>query len=78
MVFYDSRWKDFTDTVRSAGAYIMFYQGGSIDHCTHVPGPVSESSSESEYNTACTAVMYQAHFKIINIYFSKKGTYVVP
>ena len=57
MVFCDSRWKDFTDTVRSTGAYIMFYQGGSIDHFTHVPGPVSESSPESEYNTACTEGM---------------------
>ena len=35
----------------------MFYQGGPIDHCTHVPGPVSQSSAESEYNSSFTAIM---------------------
>ena len=35
----DSRLQDFTDTGRSIGAYIVFDQGGHIDHCTHVPGP---------------------------------------
>ena len=39
----------------------MFYQGGTIDHCTHVPVPVSKSSAESEYNAACTAGMALAH-----------------
>ena len=34
-----------------------FYQGVPIDHCTDVPGPVSQSSSESEYNAACTSGM---------------------
>ena len=37
--------------------YILFNKGGPIDHCTHVPGQVSQSSSESEYNAACTAGM---------------------
>ena len=39
------------------GAYIIFYQGGPIDHGTHVPGPVAQSSAEIEYNAACTAGM---------------------
>ena len=39
--FSDSSWQGFTDTGRSTGAYIIFYQGGTIDHGTHVPGPVS-------------------------------------
>ena len=30
MDLYDSSWKDFPDTGRSAGAYIIFYQGGTI------------------------------------------------
>ena len=30
----------------------MFYQGGPIDHCIHVPGKVAQSSSASEYNSA--------------------------
>ena len=48
MDFYDSSWQAFTDTGRSKGAYIIFYQGGTIDHGTHVPVPVAQSSAESE------------------------------
>ena len=55
MAFSDSSWQYFPDTVRSTGAYIIFYQGGTIDHGTHVPLPVAQSSAESEYNAACTA-----------------------
>ena len=50
MDFSDSNWQDFPDTGISAVAYIIFYQGGIIVHGTHVPGPVSKSSAESEYN----------------------------
>ena len=49
MDFSDSSSQDFPDTVISTGAYIIFYQGGPIYHGTHVPGPVPQSSSESEY-----------------------------
>ena len=35
-------WKEFSYTGIISGAYIVFYQGGKIDHCTHVPGPVSK------------------------------------
>ena len=45
MAFYDSSWQYCTYTVRSTGSY---YQGGPIDHVTHVPGIVSQSSVESE------------------------------
>ena len=48
---------------KSTGAYNIFYQGGPIDHGTHVPGPVAQSSIESEYNAACTAGMVLAHFR---------------
>ena len=44
---------------------MIFYQGGPIDHATHVPVPVSQSSSESEYNAACTAGMALAYFRIL-------------
>ena len=57
MDFSESVWQYFPDTGRSTGAYIIFYQGGPIDHGTYVPGPVSESSAESDYNAACTAVI---------------------
>ena len=40
-------WQDCPDTGRSTGAYIIFYQGVPIDHGTHVPGPVDQSSAES-------------------------------
>ena len=43
--FSDSSWQDFPDTGRSTGVYIIFYQGGPIDHGTHVPVPVAQSSA---------------------------------
>ena len=42
MAFSDSSWQDCPDTGRSTGEYIIFYQGGPIDHGTHVPVPVSQ------------------------------------
>ena len=39
--FSDSILQDFTDIGISTGAYIIFYQGVPINHCTHVPGPVA-------------------------------------
>ena len=65
MDFSDSIWQDCPDTRRSTGEYIIFYQGGPIDHGTHVPGPVAQSSSESEYNAACTAGMALAYFRML-------------
>ena len=65
MDFSDSIWQDFPDTGRSTGAYIIFYQGGPIDHGTHVPIPVAQSSAESEYNTACTAGMAFTNFRML-------------
>ena len=40
MALSDSSWQDCLDIGRSTGAYIIFYQGGPIDHGTHVSGPV--------------------------------------
>ena len=45
MTFSYSSWQDFPDTGRSTGAYIIFYQGGPIDHGTYVPVPVAQSSA---------------------------------
>ena len=50
MVFSDSIWKDRPYTFISTVEYIVFYEGGLIDNCTHIPGPVDKFSSESEYN----------------------------
>ena len=43
--FSDSSWQDCPDTGRSTGAYVIFYQGGTTDHGTHVPVPVARSSA---------------------------------
>ena len=42
MIFSDSSWQDCPETGRSTGAYIIFYQDGTIDYGTHVPGPVDQ------------------------------------
>ena len=55
----------FPDTVRSIGSYIIFYQCGTTDHGIHVPGPVSQSSAESEYNAAFTAGSSSGHFRML-------------
>ena len=46
MVFSDYSWQYSPDTGRSTGAYIIFYLVGKIYDCTHVLGPVSQSSAE--------------------------------
>ena len=78
MDFSDSSWQDCPDTGRSTGAYIIFYQGGTIDHDTNVPGPVAQYSVESEYNAACTAGMDLAHFRMLIHGFLNKYPYIVP
>ena len=78
MDFSDSSWKDCPDTGRSTGAYIIFYQGGTIDHVTHVPVPVAQSSAESEYNAACTAGMALADFMMLIHEFLNKDPDIVP
>ena len=45
MAFSDSSWHDCPDTGRITVANIIYYQGGPIDHGTHVPGPVARSSA---------------------------------
>ena len=77
MVVYDYIGKEFTDTDRSPGSYIVFYKGGPIYHCKHVPVPVSQYSSETEYNAACNAGMDLSHFRMINIELMNKDTCVV-
>ena len=59
---FENHGQDCPDTGRSTGSYIIYYQGGPIDHGTHVPGPVAQSSAKSENNAACTAGMTLAHF----------------
>ena len=74
-LFSDSICQYCQDTSINTGAYIVFYQGGSIDRFTHILGQFSESSAENEYNSAFTAYMYLAHFRILNNEFLNKDTY---
>ena len=78
MAFSDSSCQDCPDTGRSIGAYIIFYQGGIIEHGTHVPGLVQKSSAESDYNSACTAVMDLAHFGMLIHELLNEDPYMVP
>ena len=78
MDFSDSSWKYFPDTVRSTGGYIILYQGGPIDHGTHVPGPVAQSISESEYNAACSPGMALAYFSMLIRGLLNKDPDMVP
>ena len=72
MVFSGSGCQDCPYTGRSKRPYIIFYQCGTIDHCTHFPGPFSQSSAKNEYNGSCTTVMALAHFRILINDFLKK------
>ena len=74
----DSSWQDFPDTGISIGEYIIFYQGGPIDHGTHVPGPVAQSSVESYNNTACTTGMDLSYFRMFIHEFLNKDPYIFP
>ena len=78
MDFSDSSWKYFSGTGRSTGAYIIFYQGDPIDNITHVSGPVSQQSSQSEYNEACTAGMALAHISELIHELLNKDPDIVP
>ena len=78
MVLYYSRCQDFPNNLISKGACIVFYQGVTIDHCTHVPGPVAQSSAWSEYNSACTAGISLAHLSILYNELMDKDPEVVP
>ena len=57
--------------------YMIFYQGGPIDHAIHVPGPVAQSSAEIEYNAACTSVMALAYFRMLINEMLKKDPDIV-
>ena len=78
MVLSDNICKDFPDTGRSTGVYIVFYQGVPIDDCTHVPGAVSNIISNSKYNAKYNTGMDLANFKMPNDKFLNKDPYVFP
>ena len=78
MALSDYIWKNCPDTVISTGANIIFYQGGTIDHGTHVLGTVFQSSAESEDNAALNAGMALSNFKMLINGFLNKDLDIVP
>ena len=78
MDFSDSSWKDCPDTGIVTVAYMIFYQMYPIDHGTHVPGPISQSSAESEYNAVCTSGMVLEHFRMLINELLNKDPDIVP
>ena len=76
--FSDSSCKYCPDTGISTGEYIIFYQGGPIEHGTHVPGPVAQSSAEIEYNAAYTAGMALENFRMLVYELLNKDPDIVP
>ena len=78
MAFSDSNWWDCLDTGIRTVAYIIFYQGGTIDNGTHVSGQVYQSSAESEYNSAWTEGMALSHFRMLIHEFLNKDPEIVP
>ena len=57
---------------------MIFYQRGPIDHVTHVPGPVSQSCAESEYNAECTVGINLAHYRMLINELLNKDPCIVP
>ena len=78
MYFTDFSWKGFPDTGRSTGVYIIFYQGRTIYHGTHIPGLVAQSITESEYNAACTVGMALENFRMLIHELLNKDPDIVP
>ena len=78
MYFYDYNCQNCPYNGRSKGEYIIFYQGGTIDHVTHVTGPVAQSSAEIDYNAACTSGMSLAHFRMLINEPLNKDSDIVP
>ena len=77
IVFSDSGQKNFPDTGRSTGEYIIFYQGGTIDHGNHVPVIFSQPIAESYYNAEFTAGMAMAHFRMLICELINKDLHIV-
>ena len=68
----------FPDTGRSTGEQIIFHEVGKIDHGTHVPGQVSRSVAEIDYNAAFTSGMALAHFRMLINELLKMDPVIVP
>jgi hypothetical protein len=63
--FCDSSWDDDYDisrsTGRSTGGFLVFYQGGIVNHSSNMPAPVVTISADAEFDKACMACMATSH-----------------
>jgi hypothetical protein len=57
----DSSWDDDHGTSRSTEVFLIFYQGGIVEHSSNTHKPLSTRSAEAEYNEACMACMPNSH-----------------
>jgi hypothetical protein len=46
---------------RSTGGFLMFHQGGIVDHSSNMPQPAAMISAEAEYNEAFMACTTTSH-----------------
>jgi hypothetical protein len=49
----DSCWDDDHDTSRRTGGFLIFHQGGLVDHSSNMSKPVAMISAEVEYYEGC-------------------------
>ena len=77
MAFSNYSWKYCPDTGVITVAHTIFYQGGTIVHGTHVPGPVAQASAKREYNSACNVGTDLAHFRMLIHILLDKDPYMV-
>ena len=78
MTFSDYSWQYCTENDRSTVSYMIFDQGGPIDHGTHITGSVAEPNAESEYNAACNAGIDLSHVMMLIHELLNKDTDIVP
>ena len=64
MDFSDSSCQDCPDTGRSTGAYIILYQGGQIDHGTHVPGKLFQPQMRQFTYWTSTVLVIRDRFRV--------------
>jgi hypothetical protein len=50
---------------RSTGGFLIFYQGGEVDHSNNMPQPVAMISIKAEYNEACITCMATIHMHMM-------------
>jgi hypothetical protein len=62
--FCDSSWDDDHDTSKFTGGFLIFYQGGVVDHSSNTPELVAMISAEAEYNEACMDCMTTSHMRM--------------